>query len=140
MKVLVPVDGSPSSDRAVAHALAMVRHLPTTELRLINVQEPVDTQRLHDLTRLETMERVLREKGVHETASARDAVTQARVYTECPIEIGEIAPTIARYAKDHGFDLIVMGTRGLGRIKSLVLGSIAHKVIHLTEVPVTLVK
>ena len=140
MKVLVPVDGSPSSDRAVAHVLAIVRRMPTTEIRLINVQEPVEVLESQGLTPEESMERALRNRGMHETASARDAVTQAGVYTECAIEIGAIAPTIARYAKDHGIDLIVMGTRGLGPIKSLVLGSVAYKVVHLADVPVTLVK
>jgi nucleotide-binding universal stress UspA family protein len=42
--------------------------------------------------------------------------------------------------KDSGADAIVMGTRGLGVVGGLVLGSIASKVVHLVKVPVTLVK
>jgi nucleotide-binding universal stress UspA family protein len=47
---------------------------------------------------------------------------------------------IAQYAKEKGCDQIVMGTRGLGTVQGLLLGSVATKVIHLANVPVMLVK
>jgi nucleotide-binding universal stress UspA family protein len=47
---------------------------------------------------------------------------------------------IARFARERGCDQILMGTRGLGAIGSLLLGSVATKVIHLADVPVLLVK
>ena len=50
------------------------------------------------------------------------------------------AEVICRYAKEKGCDQIFMGTRGLGSVSSLVLGSVATKVIHLSPVPVLLVK
>jgi hypothetical protein len=56
------------------------------------------------------------------------------------IEIGEIAQTITDYAKQQHYDMIVMGTRGMGTIGSLLMGSEATKVVHLASVPVTLVK
>ena len=54
--------------------------------------------------------------------------------------IGDVPKVLANYAEENGCDGIVMGTRGMGAIGNLVLGSIATKVIHLTKVPVTLVK
>ena len=48
--------------------------------------------------------------------------------------------TIAQAARDEGIEHIVMGTRGLGSIQGLLLGSVAMKVIHLAEVPITLIK
>ena len=140
MKILVPVDGSPGSDRALRFALTFVNRMPTTEIRLLNVQEPFGLSDLERLPHHEAMERALHERGVHATASARQIVTEARVYTECPIELGDVPATIARYAKEHRCDMIVMGSRGLGPVKSLVLGSVAMKVIHLSEVPVTVVR
>ena len=56
------------------------------------------------------------------------------------VRIGDVAKTIAHFARDHDFDKIVMGTRGMGAIENLVMGSISTKVIHLSDVPVTLVK
>lgn len=140
VKILLPVDGSENSNRAVRYALGLVKLMPTTEIRLLNVQEPLHVRHVPDRPVPEEVERHLRHLGQLATASARDLVTQAGVYTECPIEIGDVAPTIARYAKEHRCDLIVMGTRGLGPIKNLVLGSTAMKVLHVAEVPVTLVR
>jgi nucleotide-binding universal stress UspA family protein len=54
--------------------------------------------------------------------------------------MGEPAPAIAAHVERHGADGVIMGTRGLGTVGGLVLGSVATKVIHLVECPVTLVK
>jgi nucleotide-binding universal stress UspA family protein len=47
---------------------------------------------------------------------------------------------IAEVGRQENCDAIVMGTRGMGAVSGLVLGSVATKVIHLADVPVTLVK
>jgi nucleotide-binding universal stress UspA family protein len=47
---------------------------------------------------------------------------------------------ISQYAKEKGCDHIVMGRRGLGSFTGGLLGSVAHKVLHLAEPPVVLVK
>jgi nucleotide-binding universal stress UspA family protein len=54
--------------------------------------------------------------------------------------IGDVADKITRFAQRHRCDKIIMGTRGMGTVGNLLLGSIATKVIHLTRLPVTLVK
>jgi nucleotide-binding universal stress UspA family protein len=55
-------------------------------------------------------------------------------------EFGPIAETIERVSHEVGADQIIMGTRGLGRLRGLLLGSVATQVVHLARVPVTLVK
>jgi len=54
--------------------------------------------------------------------------------------VGDIAEVIARRADELGRDSIVMGTRGMTAIGGLVMGSVATKVVHAANVPVTLVK
>ena len=56
------------------------------------------------------------------------------------ILVGSVPHAIVKRAEDLGCDGIVMGTRGMGAIGDLVMGSVATKVIHLTKLPVTLVK
>jgi nucleotide-binding universal stress UspA family protein len=56
------------------------------------------------------------------------------------VKLGDAAPEIARAAARMNCESIVMGSRGMGAVKSLVLGSTAMKVIHLATVPVTIVK
>ena len=56
------------------------------------------------------------------------------------IGVGDAAETIVSYAKDKGCHQIVMGTRGLGSVSNMIMGSVATKVIHLADIPVLLVK
>lgn len=56
------------------------------------------------------------------------------------VRIGSAAAAVIAPAAEHDCDVIVMGTRGMGAVGSLVMGSVAQKVVHLAPVPVTLVK
>jgi len=72
---------------------------------------------------------------------ALEACEAQRIACEMRAEFGgPIAETIDRLARETGADQIVMGARGLGRVRSLMLGSVTTQVIHLTDIPVTLVK
>jgi nucleotide-binding universal stress UspA family protein len=55
-------------------------------------------------------------------------------------ERGGIAETIDRVAREEQVTHIIMGTRGLGGVRGLLLGSVTTQLLHLAEVPVTLVK
>jgi nucleotide-binding universal stress UspA family protein len=55
-------------------------------------------------------------------------------------ERGGVAETIDRVARDERVQHIFMGTRGLGGVRGLLLGSVATQLLHLVDVPVTLVK
>jgi nucleotide-binding universal stress UspA family protein len=56
------------------------------------------------------------------------------------IVVGHAGQTIANHASHWGCTRIVMGTRGLGALANVVVGSTALQVMHLSEIPVTLVK
>ncbi|MNT68824.1 Universal stress protein family protein [compost metagenome] len=72
--------------------------------------------------------------------AASALLSNAGVPFETHIETGAAAETIARVASETGANEIYMGTRGLGSVSALFLGSVATAVLHLTELPVTLVK
>jgi len=56
------------------------------------------------------------------------------------LEDGDPAGTILRLAKGLNVDMIVLGSRGLGEVKGLLLGSVSHKVAHLAECTCVAVK
>ena len=56
------------------------------------------------------------------------------------VEIGPAAETIAKIARERGCDGIVMGTRGLGAVSSMLLGSVSSRVLQFSDLPITLVK
>jgi nucleotide-binding universal stress UspA family protein len=77
------------------------------------------------------------------TESLQEAVAVCRdagVTYETRAERGAVAATIDRVAREENVKHIIMGTRGLGGVRGLLLGSVATQLLHLTDVPVTLVK
>ena len=72
-------------------------------------------------------------------ARARKVLARRKVQVYAAVRIGDPATTIVNFAKKMRCDELVMGTRGLGSFKGLVLGSVTIKVIHLAGMPVTVV-
>jgi nucleotide-binding universal stress UspA family protein len=140
-KLLVPFDGSDNSMRALKYALALAKNQKSLKLHLLTVQpEPEIYGEIQVYVTHERMEELQRK---HSTDLLRPAITAAKragVSFTSEICVGDTAATIARRAEELGCDGIVMGTRGLGTIGNLVLGSVTTKVVHLSKLPVTLVK
>lgn len=139
-RILVAVDGSESSDRAVAHLLKKLGwYKEKVEVHLLNVQAalPSDVSRFITADKLQDFHK---EQGERTLASARRILDGAKVAYVTHIGIGEPAHVIAHYAGEKAIDQIVMGTRGLGSVAGLVMGSVTTKVVSLTDVPVLLIK
>jgi nucleotide-binding universal stress UspA family protein len=142
MRILVAVDGSAPANRAVAHAITLARNSDDALIILVNVQGP-ETLEVSDVSAVmsRNADRQLVER--RSKTALRKAVQicrDAKVKFETRVELGPIAATINRVARQLGVDQIVLGSRGLGAVGRLVLGSVATKVAHLARVPVTLVK
>lgn len=138
--VLVPVDGSESSINAVKAALAMIRERTDVALRVITVQPPIASGNVKRFISADILNEYYEEEGEKALNEARQLLHNAPVPTNFEVLVGSVAETIVEQAKEHSCSHVVMGTRGLSRITGLVLGSVATKVISLTDVPVTLVK
>lgn len=140
LKLLVPVDGSESSIRAIDHLLARVDWFKgPVEIHLLNVQHPLhgevgmflDSGQIRDFHR---------EEGLKALGAARRKLDGAGIAHEFHIGVGDPAEVILQYAREKDCGEIVMGTRGLGTIASLLLGSVASRIIQTSEVPIVLVK
>ena len=137
--ILVPVDGSENSMRALKAAVKHINPASGTKILLLNVQPDVPT----------AVQRYLSEdfiKTYYDEESKRallDAITflhEKRIPHLSYTRIGQAAETIAAFATEMQTDQIVMGTRGVGTLSRLLLGSVANKVLSLVDIPVTLVK
>ena len=140
LKMLVAVDGSEHSIRTVSHLIKEVnRYKDGVEVHLLNVQRALPARAASHIGH-DKVQEYHREQGLQALAEARKMLDAARVKYQYHIGVGDEAEVIARYAKEKGCDQILMGTRGAGSVSNLVLGSVANKVIHLSPVPVLLVK
>lgn len=138
-KLLIAIDGSMHSDNAVRFAVGFVKEHGPAELHLVNVEpKPIawqtrgmEPEAIHaHLTSLS-----------HQTMkSAQEILKAAGVLGHTHTRIGEIAEEMVALGDKLGCDTIVIGTRGLGAISGLALGSVTRKVLHLAQVPVICVK
>lgn len=140
LKALLPVDGSESSDRAVQHLISLIKGRGPMEVLLINVQPPVDALEVTSHLPAAEIRQWQEIRGNEELASARALLDAAGIAYTAQVVVGDVGQTIVDLAQQHGCDKIVMGIRGLEAIPGLLLGSVARKVLHLANVPVTLVK
>ena len=140
--VLIPVDGSACALRAVDLVLAKrARYQRPDELaiHLVNVQPALP----HAVTRFTTQQQIAdyhRSESDRLSADARARLDAAHVpYTYHP-RVGNVAAEITALAELLGCDQIVMGTHGHTALTEFMLGSVTAKVIHLTRIPLLLVK
>jgi nucleotide-binding universal stress UspA family protein len=138
-RILVPVDGSDEALRALEHAIRMARMIGEAEIHLVNVQPPISGS-VGTFVGTENITRFHREESDNALAAARKLLESEGFPVHDAVRIGNSSQSIADCARELPCDQIVMGTRGLGHIGSIVLGSVATQVVHLTEIPVTLVK
>jgi nucleotide-binding universal stress UspA family protein len=139
--ILVPVDGSPHALRALDEVAAEAsRSNEPVSVHLVNVQTPLGGVHVKTLISKDTLDDYYREQGQAALAPARERAGAAGLDHHVHIGVGDPAEVIVQYAADQKCRRIYMGTRGLGSVKGMVLGSVATKVVHLSEVPVVLVK
>lgn len=138
--ILVPVDGSDNAIRALKYVF---KHLKTDEplmVHLVNVQIPIVSGAVRMFVDAPTIRLYHQEEGEAALAKAKALLEESGVPYTAHVKVGNVAETIVAMADDNKCDQIVMGTRGLGATSGLLLGSITTKTLHLTHVPVTVVK
>lgn len=138
--ILIPVDGSESSIRAVKAAIKTANEFGGAALHLLTVQPPIVSGNVKRFFSAEAINDYYQDEGKNALLPAKAILDEAGVaYTE-EIAVGPVAPTIADYAKSKECDMIIMGTRGLGAVSGFVLGSVTTKVLSLVDMPVALIK
>ena len=135
-RLLVALDHSESSTRALAAAKDLaaaagsevwILHLREREViaEMGNVPSESDTEAQSGV---EQAVEELKKAGINAHGEIREAL------------FGHAARDIVEDAKSHDVSVIVMGSRGRSELSSLLVGSVAHKVLHLADRPVLVVR
>lgn len=141
MNILLAVDGSSCSQRAVDYAIAHGASLRAApHLHLLHVHPPIPIGRVQSHIGHDTLQGYYREESETQLADARRRLEAAGVAFSVHIHVGLPGELIARLAADLDCGLIIMGTHGRGGLASVCLGSVAAKVLHLAQCPLLLVK
>lgn len=136
--ILVPVDGSVDAEQALTHAIDLAESEHT---RLTLITAPAEVPALGYLGAGAATATLLEDAHAQAEAilrRARDRVPDdlpvATVLAEEPIRIA-----LLRQIQNGHHDLVVMGSRGRGAVRSALLGSVSHHVLHHSPVPVLIV-
>ena len=140
MKILIPVDGSELSLKAMRVAMNLLQQGLSGSLVLANVQEPANLYEMVVAPDSEILQRVSTAAGVDALEKAEGLLMEAGVVYEREIATGDPAHTIVDIAERFACDMIIMGARGVSALRSALLGSVSSEVLHSAHVPVMIVK
>ena len=135
-KILVPLDGSANSFRGLDVAIQMAResHATITGLYVAGIVKP----RTNDP--ITSLEKILLGHAQKIMKKAKLKAAQKGILFFDRVSYGDDGKRIVEVAEKHHFDLVVIGSRGMGAAKELFLGSTSNYVLHKSKKPVLVVK
>lgn len=141
LKILIAVDGSEHANRAIEAVGKMTRSSLDLEAILVCVSpEPIFYGDYTVATIQKIEEDQKQQQNTVLTKAMELAKAQGLKLGEPARAYGVIANEIVRIANDRQVNQIAMGTRGMGAVGNMILGSVAQRVIHQSAVPVLLTK
>jgi nucleotide-binding universal stress UspA family protein len=141
-RILVPVDGSSYSAKAMEKAQEIARAFGSTIVITHVLSFNVNDYFYFGSEIENRLEKELRPLAAKTLEDAKASATKAGFEAETVLLEGNPADAIVEYANSNDFDLVVMGSHGLGRraITRFVMGSVAERVVHYVEKPILIVK
>jgi len=142
-RILVPVDGSATSERGLREAVKLASGQNTRLLFLHVVDDYTTLSDMTSASGYEEMLKRLRQYGLDVLSKARHEAEAASIHCETllrEVTGKRVADVIVEQAAQHGCDAIVMGTHGRRGFTRLTLGSAAEGVARISPVPVLLVR
>ncbi len=127
--LLVCTDGSENSIKALNYALKLAEKMGS-RLTLLNVQE----RRLYAAS-----PKIAKEFGEKILSKALSAVEKKKIRVDKKLEFGTPSDSIVEIAEKGNYDLIVLGSRGLGTVKRFLFGSVSDDVSHKARCSVLII-
>ncbi|MEH7224913.1 universal stress protein [Bacillus sp. JJ1566] len=137
-RLLVPVDGSAHSIKAVQFALNQAVET-NSEIILLNVQPSYNTPNVKRFVKQDQIQAYQIEESKFAFDKALAVTKNFSIPIETKLRIGDPGIEITTEARECKAVQIIMGYRGLGAIKGTILGSVSYKVLHEAPCPVTIV-
>lgn len=141
MKILVAIDGSENSIRALNYAIALAGKMTEpSSLVLVNAHDDISLRGASQFVGKEAVKDYLDDLSKGELAEAVALAEKSPVPFETTFARGQVAQAIVKVASERAVDLIVLGSKGRSALRDLLIGSVATRVIAMAEIPVTLIK
>ncbi len=141
-KILLPIDGSEVSNKAIDAARKLIVEGSAKEVTLLNVLQPSEMMPFNGLNMpvdypqfYEELNKVA--KQILNNAEERINLTEK---ARSQLEYGPPAEIICKIAEHEKYDLIIIGNRGLNRLQRVLMGSVSSKVVTLAPCAVLVIK
>lgn len=138
-RILVPVDGSDNSYRALDAALLLSEKLGA-EVTVIHVIEDIPVSYVVSEKLLREIVDAYKRENQLILSKCSEIATKKGLVINTKLLQGNPGSTILDYCEKEKYDIIIMGSRGMGKFKELVLGSVSNKVLHHSSCPVMIIR
>jgi nucleotide-binding universal stress UspA family protein len=135
-KILVAIDGSDNAHAAIEYAVNVLRHHPQTKATLMNVYRIPNLREYDAHVSVESAYRKRSQEDLDEAVQLFEREGFSVEKVSLPGDPGEV---ICQYAHEQGYDHIIIGATGHGRLGAILFGSVARKVAMLARCPVILI-
>jgi len=142
-RLLVASDGSENALRAAKFAAKLAAAAPNIKVTVIIVNDILDKIKYYSLrtpTVIGEVDAFFKEQAQEALDLTLEIFSQKGVKATGVVKMGNPAKDIVDYAHAEGIKHIVIGSRGMGSLRGIVLGSVSSKVVQLADCPVTIVK
>lgn len=143
-KLLLASDGSDNAVRAAGFVVELLAAAPAIEVTVLVVNDILEKMKYYSPLRspvvIEEVDVFFKEKTQEALDATMKVFEKHGVKAAGVTRMGNPAQEIVDFAREEGVSHIVVGSRGMGSLKGIVLGSVSSKVIQLASTPVTVVK
>jgi nucleotide-binding universal stress UspA family protein len=139
MKILLAVDGSPYTKKMLAYLTTHDLFSQGNDFLVFTVQ-PALPPRARAAVGKEIVEQYYADEAEKVIAPVTKFLLRHGIDAKSSWKVGPVSETIAKFAGNEKFDLLIMGSHGQGALANLVMGSVATKVLASCSVPVLLVR
>ena len=137
--ILVPVDGSDNSYRALDAALLLSEKLGSN-ISVVHVMEEVPITHIESEKLLSELLEAYKKENQDILSKCSEIAHQKGLTIKTLLLQGNPASVILDYSKKEKSDLLIMGSRGMGKFKELILGSVSSKIVHHSTCAVLLIR
>ncbi len=138
-KILIPVDGSDNSYRALDAALLLSEKLGA-KVTAIHVMEDIPVLHIQSEKLLTELIDAYKKENQLILSKCSEIATRKGLSINTKLLQGNPGSTILAFCEKEKYDIVVIGSRGMGRFKELVLGSVSSKVVHHSSCPVMIIR
>lgn len=137
--LLLATDGSENARRATEYAIGLASGLAIPKVLVVHVVGTAPSEA--ELVRAGLdVRRLLEAEARRAARPTLDLLDAAGMPYKPRASLGDPAAAILEIAEKEAADLVVIGSRGLGALSGLVMGSVSQKLVHLAPCPVLIVK